>query len=284
MHVRSVTDDDLDIVVATVARWQLDPGHHIGYLSCTPDGIREDLTGLEPNGVSEAVGAWQGSSLIGFLAAEWDTTPPRVWWHGPFARDADIASVLYTEAHEHLPTHVTQEEIAADDRHDWMPGFADRHGFIRSEAAAVLTLGPDRAPPPAESPVRPLTADDTEGVTALHDLVFPGTHTPGSLLVSGKHHDVLLAAGPPGAPTGYIAAERQADGEGYIDFVGVAPESRGRGIGRSLIVAAVHALRESGCTSINLTVLETNRAARSLYSALGFTEERILRPWRKGFV
>jgi ribosomal protein S18 acetylase RimI-like enzyme len=45
----------------------------------------------------------------------------------------------------------------------------------------------------------------------------------------------------------------------------------------------VHELAGRGCEVVNLTVRATNLGARRLYERLGFTEERLVRPYRRGF-
>ena len=55
------------------------------------------------------------------------------------------------------------------------------------------------------------------------------------------------------------------------DFM-VAPEHRGKGIGRFLLVWAIQAARRDGHTSMALRVDPANRAALSLYRKLGFRD------------
>ncbi|MFT3997675.1 MAG: GNAT family N-acetyltransferase [Asticcacaulis sp.] len=50
----------------------------------------------------------------------------------------------------------------------------------------------------------------------------------------------------------------------------VAPEFRGRGIGRALMAEAETLARERGCVKLTLEVLEGNVVAQSLYEALGY--------------
>ncbi|MFT3996411.1 MAG: GNAT family N-acetyltransferase, partial [Asticcacaulis sp.] len=50
----------------------------------------------------------------------------------------------------------------------------------------------------------------------------------------------------------------------------VAPEFRGRGIGRTLMIEAETLARERGCVKLTLEVLEGNAVAQSLYEALGY--------------
>lgn len=57
---------------------------------------------------------------------------------------------------------------------------------------------------------------------------------------------------------------------GYIDFIGVSENSRGKGIGAQLVKASIRHAYESSIVRIGLTVSEDNEAAISLYKALGF--------------
>ena len=86
-----------------------------------------------------------------------------------------------------------------------------------------------------------------------------------------------------GRVAGYVAFEVQPDGSGYLDFLGVATEFRRRGLAAQLVRAAVTELVDRGASSIHLTVRENSHGARALYVGLGFEEERVIRPLRKGF-
>ncbi len=72
----------------------------------------------------------------------------------------------------------------------------------------------------------------------------------------------------PGTVCGYIAVVDM----GMLAFVmdvAVHPDHRGRGLGRGLLLAAIHALRETGFGLLGLAVTAQNPAVR-LYDSLGF--------------
>jgi GNAT superfamily N-acetyltransferase len=56
-----------------------------------------------------------------------------------------------------------------------------------------------------------------------------------------------------------------------LAFVFAAPSHAGRGLGRRLIEAAMHALGEQGHPLLSLAVTEDNVRARRLYASMGFT-------------
>jgi GNAT superfamily N-acetyltransferase len=63
-------------------------------------------------------------------------------------------------------------------------------------------------------------------------------------------------------------------GEPLLAYLFTAPAHAGRGLGRRLIEAAMHALGEQGYAMSSLAVTEHNLRARCLYESMGFTEHR----------
>ena len=62
---------------------------------------------------------------------------------------------------------------------------------------------------------------------------------------------------------------------GWVNYLAVEPDMRGRGLGRALMVAAEHALSDLGCPKINVQIRRGNDAAE-FYRHLGFGEDEIL--------
>lgn len=297
MDIRPITDEEVDGVARWVAAQQADPTRHVASESMDPAAVATDLRQLEPRGLDDVLVAVDGDAIVGLLGLEHDTDPPRVWWRGPFVSDgADVdavADALLAAGRRQLPEHVTQEELGPDDRHAWLPAVAERHGFVPEEASAVLVrdlvgeledlrhVAEDRA---GELDVVPATAAMAPVVARLHDAIFPGTHASGARIASSRDDATVLVARSGAELVGYVAIERQEDHSGYIDYLGVSPGARRSGIGRILVAAAcVHLADAYDCPNVNLTVRESNRGARRLYESLGFVEERLIRPWRRGF-
>jgi ribosomal protein S18 acetylase RimI-like enzyme len=60
------------------------------------------------------------------------------------------------------------------------------------------------------------------------------------------------------------------DGGAYLATFGVLPELHGRGVGRRILMHAIHLLRAEGLGSIRIEVLTSNASALGLYQSCGF--------------
>ncbi|MCL6451075.1 MAG: GNAT family N-acetyltransferase [Acetobacteraceae bacterium] len=69
-------------------------------------------------------------------------------------------------------------------------------------------------------------------------------------------------------------AEGDQDGRpvGEVATLGVVPEFRRRGLGRTLLVLGLASLRDRGAVRAGLRVMAGNQAARTLYASIGFEE------------
>jgi ribosomal protein S18 acetylase RimI-like enzyme len=57
---------------------------------------------------------------------------------------------------------------------------------------------------------------------------------------------------------------------GWVNYLAVRPDHRGRGFGRLLMADAERRLRAAGCPKLNLQVRGSNMAAIEFYQRLGF--------------
>ncbi len=63
---------------------------------------------------------------------------------------------------------------------------------------------------------------------------------------------------------------------GWINYLAVLPECRGRGYGRKLMERAVEELTKMGCPKVNLQVRETNLSVVEFYRHLGFKDDHVI--------
>ena len=63
---------------------------------------------------------------------------------------------------------------------------------------------------------------------------------------------------------------------GWINYLAVAPEEQGRGLGRRLMEEAEVRLRALGCPKINLQVRTSNEAVRQFYKSIGYQLDEVV--------
>ncbi len=84
-----------------------------------------------------------------------------------------------------------------------------------------------------------------------------------------------LLSGPEG-PCGTVQGVRERSGVGAIQNLGIVPSCRGRGLGRALLLHALHGFRQVGLRRAMLEVTAHNDGAVRLYRRLGFLRRKTL--------
>jgi ribosomal protein S18 acetylase RimI-like enzyme len=287
MHVRRAVEQDRRHLAELAARLQGRPDRHVAYLGTDAESIRDEMIAEDEDWTAVSAVAERANEVVGWSMGSVDEDMGRVWWFGPFVDTDDdewesVASALHESASRSLPSAVTEQEYAPDACFELLIEWALARGFHRDPRSAALALDGPLGPPTIR--FRSVTSADVDTVGRLHDDLFPDTHTTGASLVTGADEDRLrFVLERDGTVLGYVAVERQPDGTGYIDYLGVAPDHRRRGLGAELIRAGVAELRAIGCDRCHLAVREDNAGARALYTSLGFVEERVIAPMRQGF-
>ena len=300
--IRAAWPKDLERLAVFAADAQVDPERFCAYVAESAAGVVAEVADTEGWPANAQVALDDERNVIGWLLAETDADMGRIWWWGPFVADAAAGGALVADAllSAGLRTHPEfgEHELAVDARSQFMAGLAARHGFTAQEGSVVMVRGQEalreQEPPPGVvvSELEAGVSQAAGAVAELHDRLFPATHTPGDLLVSSADERLRRwVASRDGRVLGYIATELQLDGSLYIDYLGVEPSERNVGLGRRLVGHALgrQALHHDAAGSdrrparAHLTVRVHNAAARALYASIGFTEERIVVPYRLGF-
>jgi ribosomal protein S18 acetylase RimI-like enzyme len=125
-------------------------------------------------------------------------------------------------------------------------------------------------------------ADAREVARLLHDFNTEfDDPTPGveaiarrtrELLASGDMTALLAGQPPHGIAVIRFRPSIWLDSlDAYLEELYVAPEDRGRGVGRALLEETMEVARSTGAARIELCTGEDDRAARALYESCGFT-------------
>ena len=126
--------------------------------------------------------------------------------------------------------------------------------------------------------IEKMSREHLSEVASIEEMSFSLPWSLESLELMLTEQASALVALEDGRVLGYVGMMCVLD-EGQIINVAVHPEARRRGVGRSLMEAAETYAKERGIVFLSLEVRESNIAARSLYSSLGWEEQGI----RKGF-
>lgn len=161
-------------------------------------------------------------------------------------------------------------------------------GFRPVRRYTEMVLDMNRAPivQSKRKDCHPLEPGAEEEFTRLQNRVFGGSWgfcpntTPEvlrQLNTPGYGYDGLIVAYRGNKPVGYCWTtelrrpnEKSKAASGRIHMMGVAPESRGRGIGTHILRVGLEHLAAAGARTVELTVDNENEPAVSLYAKVGF--------------
>ena len=130
--------------------------------------------------------------------------------------------------------------------------------------------GPDpSAPDPAE--FGPAREEDLDGIVSI-DRGSRRAWTREALAEEFAHDPpTLLVLRSSGDPVAFVVARFHVPDMDIVNLA-VAPDRRGRGLGRRLLCALLDQAASSGVQSVFLEVREGNEEARRLYRSAGFRE------------
>jgi ribosomal protein S18 acetylase RimI-like enzyme len=242
----------------------------------------EDQTALLHSGVSSI--AFLRDQCVGFLGLsvrEPAGEPPEIW--------ADLASVAISSGRAPAQTLQALLEAALGELRagrvtglvcltngDWLQGALSEVGFVELDRVIGYARSGYLLPlPRAEGPARVRPARSVEGdvVLALNSAAFaPIWRYDSSTILSWlltAEHPVVAESGA--EPAGFALTTGSRDSEfAQLVRVAIAPGFQGRGIGRQMVVDAIHYAFEIGAGGLSLNTQASNTISRHLYEGLGF--------------
>jgi GNAT superfamily N-acetyltransferase len=125
------------------------------------------------------------------------------------------------------------------------------------------------------STVRPLTSDDYGPVVSVVDEWWGGRPIRGLLprLFFEHFGPTSFFVGARHDPEAFLVGLRSQSvpSLGYVHFVGVKPELRGRGLGRMLYLRFFETVAGLGCTSVECITSPVNTGSVAFHQRMGFT-------------
>jgi len=84
--------------------------------------------------------------------------------------------------------------------------------------------------------------------------------------------ELFLVAEADGAVVATVMAGYEGH-RGWVNYLAVAPERRGQGLGRALMQRVEESLKDRGCPKLNVQVRTSNDEALQFYRRLGYAQD-----------
>lgn len=234
--------------------------------------------------------AGPGGETLGVIGCEIDRPARRAWVRGPWALPAASAQGLETlllgTLERALPDIERLDSFPSEDDEGLVALYRD-NGYRQMAVHRVMqaALGEHALLASTAGPhIAPAQPEDLPQWLGLHHDLFPGSYLSDDEIAAaiGEDARLVLTARLDDRAAGYLIAQDDAAmDELYVDFLGVSPTARGRGLGRALLQHAMHWGARRGRRRAALTVRQDRAGALSLYRQCGFEQVHAGIHWRK---
>ena len=226
---------------------------------------------------------------LGVIGCEIDRSQRRAWIRGPWAvpglSSAALEAALLNTLERSLP-QITRFDAFPSEHDEALAALYLGASYRRMDVHRVMqaALGDVGTTTAADARITPARPDDLRQWLPLHHGLFPGSYLSDEDIAAAISDGarLVLTAWFDSRPAGYLVAKDDAAmGEMYVDYLGVDPATRGRGLGRALLLHAMRWGERRACRRAALTVRQDRAEAMSLYLQCGFQEVRAGVNWRK---
>ena len=289
MRVRSPEPADATAVLELIVARDI---ADLGRPDYTLEDVRADWTAP---GVEPALDAWlveDGAGPLGYAmlddrGAALVTVPPASEGRGVGTLLREAAEARAIERGEALVRQYVPAGNEPARTHLLAAGYWPAFSYFRMRMDLA-----DAPPPPDDVPVRAFARGADDGpVHALVEEAMAGVpgNEPRSLESwqaakvdkEGWDPSLWLLHEDADGLAGVVLCERWEEGIGYVDYLAVASRSRGRGLGRALLLHGFAALRADGLPVAELSVQGENASATRLYESVGMRPVWTIERWEK---
>lgn len=248
-----------------------------------------ELAGLPAGEAAFWRGADSCGETLGVIGCEIDRSQRRAWIRGPWAipgpSSASLDAALLDTLERALPEIDRLDAFPSEDDETLMTLYRGA-GYRRMAVHRVMqaVLGGIGTAAAADARIRPARMEDLQHWLPLHHGLFPASYLSDDDIAAATTDGsrLVLSAWLDGRPAGYAVAKDDATmDELYVDYLGVDPRARGRGLGRALLLHAIRWGKGRGRRRAALTVRQDRAEALSLYLQCGFRQARAGVHWRK---
>lgn len=278
IRVREAYPADYSTIARIIAEQNQKPETHCIQSSSTDDqaAIADEIAELYAREELLFMVADLEGEMTGLMGCEFDQAVGRGWTRGPFlTRDLwdSLPRQLIEALLSALPPTIRRLDSFLNEKNTQGHRFYLQNGFQQGGLVHVYQALASGYPVGDHGVCPEITLDQEQAFIALHDSAFPVTFIDGQGILEQQDEDHKLFIYAKETPVdGYIHVSiDKFAGEGYIEFIAVRPELRGRGIGKTLLLCALEwCFTTRGLSSVGLTVHEELANAQALYASVGF--------------
>lgn len=275
IHTRPARRDDFSPIAALVDHQNQTPATQCLISGEGAESIYQQIVAYDEISEICFALATREDRLAGILGCEFDQGLGRGWLWGPFVLTEDwehTASTLFDEMLHILPPTINRLDSFLHVDNQRGRRFYLGHGFREDCLAHVYAARRPQEPLDLPDPCPAFERRHAQSLIALHDATFPNTYEtgPGMIAKIDQDHQVFCCTDGDDV-MGYVhPVVAPSAEEGYVEFLGVRPDARRRGLGRRLLLTALQWLFEARqVPQVTLTVYDDRTPARSLYESAG---------------
>jgi ribosomal protein S18 acetylase RimI-like enzyme len=276
--IRATRPADFYSIAKIISSHNQTPESHCIQSSSTDDAsaIAEEIEELYVKDELRLIVAELDGQIVGLIGCEFDESVGRGWMRGPFLtqdRWEDMPGKLLEVLQATLPPAIKRLDSFLNEENAHGQHFYTQNGFRHAGLVHVYQAQADGHGFSGTRECLKIQPEQEQAFIALHDTVFPVTFIDGRGILEQLDEDhKLISYGKDSSLDGYLyLSVDKFSGEGYIEFIAVQPELRGKGIGKGLLLCALDwCFSTRQLARVNLTVHEELTNAQSLYESVGF--------------
>lgn len=276
ISINRVTPGEAEEVIRFIASLNSISTHQCLHCDTEYDGIAREVAELLHSRQAVMLRAVAGGTVTGVIACELNGDATHARLRGPFVDGtpwSDTARLLYDALRTDLPDTVHDLLAFPGLDNERARDFYTAQGF-RQQGTVHIYI----APAPEYTEEQPAGVQEYDPALfpqfeVLYNQAFPLAVETARDITDRSGDDVrICVAVDNGVLQGFVVTSlNDAPTEGFIEALVVHPEQRGRGLGETLLRAALHwCFHVRRMPQTGLCVRDTNVNARSLYERVGF--------------
>lgn len=281
MKLSVINKENLEKIAEFMAVMNMRKENHIGYCG---DNKEEILGTLQEDFLSNKSLMFLSDEkeIVAVLGVDLDIENKTAEIHGPFVDEkygVNLALKLWNNILPLIPNKINKANIFFNYKNSLAMEFANSLNFNFKSNEFVLSLNREDRIENLSDGVRILKDDEKEEFIKLHDNIFPNTYYSGEMIVNKiNSKNKVYIYKDKDEIQGYVYVEVHPEAQqGNIEYLGVNPNFRGRGLGVSLLSMAIDFVFSHDVIMEIILCVNCDNEAIKLYEKCGFKEKNFLK-------